>query len=156
MIHLGVGSATLCSITKWKCRVFCKQAVGMATDPHLSLHFWNTYYLVVLGIQHSLHFKYIGYKTSYSNVRWYRYRRKIYWSPRSCCFPKCKTFTSVVPIDGQLRYVWSISYNRSVLCAWMSLWQNYNDVIMSAMASQNTSLTIVYSTIYSGADQRKH
>ena len=27
---------------------------------------------------------------------------------------------------------------------------------MSAMASQNTSLTIVYSTIYSGADQRKH
>ena len=33
---------------------------------------------------------------------------------------------------------------------------HYNDVIMSTMASQNTSLTIVYSTIYSGADQRKH
>ena len=31
-----------------------------------------------------------------------------------------------------------------------------NDVIMSAIASQITSLTIVYSTIYSGADQRKH
>ena len=27
---------------------------------------------------------------------------------------------------------------------------------MTAMASQNTSLTIVYSTVYSGADQRKH
>ena len=27
---------------------------------------------------------------------------------------------------------------------------------MSAMASQITSLTIVYSTAYSGADQRKH
>ena len=27
---------------------------------------------------------------------------------------------------------------------------------MSAMASQITSLTIVYSTVYSGADQRKH
>ena len=27
---------------------------------------------------------------------------------------------------------------------------------MSVMASQITSLTIVYSTIYSGADQRKH
>ena len=27
---------------------------------------------------------------------------------------------------------------------------------MGAMASQITSLTIVYSTIYSGADQRKH
>ena len=33
---------------------------------------------------------------------------------------------------------------------------HYNDVIMGSMASQITSLTIVYSTIYSGADQRKH
>ena len=32
---------------------------------------------------------------------------------------------------------------------------HYNDVIMSAMASQIISLTIVYSTVYSGADQRK-
>ena len=32
----------------------------------------------------------------------------------------------------------------------------YNDVIMSAMASQITSVSIVYSTICSGADQRKH
>ena len=31
-----------------------------------------------------------------------------------------------------------------------------NDVIMSAMASQITSVAIVYSTVYSGADQRKH
>ena len=30
-----------------------------------------------------------------------------------------------------------------------------NDVIMSAMVSQITSLTIVYSTVHSGADQRK-
>ena len=37
-----------------------------------------------------------------------------------------------------------------------SLMQHYSDVIMSRMASQITSLTIVYSTIYSGADQRKH
>ena len=33
---------------------------------------------------------------------------------------------------------------------------HYNDVIMSTMASQITSLTIVYSTFYSGGDQRKH
>ena len=33
---------------------------------------------------------------------------------------------------------------------------HYNDVIMSVVASQITSLTIVYSTVYSGADQRKH
>ena len=33
---------------------------------------------------------------------------------------------------------------------------HYNDVIISAIASQITSLTIVYSTVYSGAEQRKH
>ena len=33
---------------------------------------------------------------------------------------------------------------------------HYNDFILSMMASQITSLTIVYSTVYSGADQRKH
>ena len=33
---------------------------------------------------------------------------------------------------------------------------HYSDVIMSGIASQNTSLTIVYSTVYSDADQRRH
>ena len=32
----------------------------------------------------------------------------------------------------------------------------YNDVIKSAMASQTTGVSIVYSTICSGVDQRKH
>ena len=34
--------------------------------------------------------------------------------------------------------------------------RHYNDVIMTTMASKITSLTIVYSIIYSDADQRKH
>ena len=33
---------------------------------------------------------------------------------------------------------------------------HYDDFIMGAMASEITSLTIVYSTVYSDADQRKH
>ena len=33
---------------------------------------------------------------------------------------------------------------------------HYDDVIMGAIASQITSLTIVYSTVYSGADQSRH
>ena len=37
------------------------------------------------------------------------------------------------------------------LCAF-----HYSDVMMGAMSSQITSLSIVYSTDYSGADQRKH
>ena len=34
--------------------------------------------------------------------------------------------------------------------------KHYNDVIIGTRVSQITSLTIVYSTVYSGADQRKH
>ena len=34
--------------------------------------------------------------------------------------------------------------------------RHYSDVIMTTIASQITSLTIVYSTVYSGADQSKH
>ena len=37
-----------------------------------------------------------------------------------------------------------------------SQWSHYSDVIMGAMASKITSVSIVYSTVCSGADQRKH
>ena len=47
----------------------------------------------------------------------------------------------------------SVSFMCYALCIW---WSHYRDVIMSTMASQITSLTIVYLTVYSGADQRKH
>ena len=40
-------------------------------------------------------------------------------------------------------------------CVWVET-SHYDDVIMGAMASQITSLTIVYSTVYSGADQSQH
>ena len=36
------------------------------------------------------------------------------------------------------------------------MWSHCSDVIMETMASQITNLPIVYSTVYSGADQRKH
>ena len=41
-------------------------------------------------------------------------------------------------------------------CLLWFLRRHYNDVIMTTMASQITSLTVVYSTVYSNADQRKH
>ena len=40
-------------------------------------------------------------------------------------------------------------------CITKATWHHYNDVIMGTMASQITIHTIVYSTICSGADQRK-
>ena len=42
---------------------------------------------------------------------------------------------------------------RALLCLF---WIYYDDAIMGKMAPQITSLTIVYSTVYSDADQRKH
>ena len=58
---------------------------------------------------------------------------------------------------------------RSQFCTWQLSWYeqkcdqiwylficHYNNVIMSMMASQITSIATVYSTVYSGIDQRKH
>ena len=66
-----------------------------------------------------------------------------------------------------LRKFWSKTYPwlRRISWSWVHLhdfkefqakYFHYNDVIMETMASQITSLTIVYSTVNSGADQRKH
>ena len=55
-------------------------------------------------------------------------------------------------------YLWhsNFRYRKSAFTTVPSSIVHYNDVIMSAMASQITSLTIVYSTVYSDANQRKH
>ena len=45
-------------------------------------------------------------------------------------------------------------YHNIIFCQLLHTY--YSDIIMSAMASHITSLTIVYSIVYSGADQRKH
>ena len=44
------------------------------------------------------------------------------------------------------------------ICDWITkrYYDHYNDVIMTTMASKNTSLTVVYSTAYSDADQRNY
>ena len=49
---------------------------------------------------------------------------------------------------------WYIQIHGSV--NWTCQPCHYNDVIMTTVASQITSLTVVYSTVYSDADQRKH
>ena len=49
-------------------------------------------------------------------------------------------------------------YGHCITCGTLRahLYFHYRDVIMSTIASQITSLGIVYLTVYSGADQRKH
>ena len=50
----------------------------------------------------------------------------------------------------------AVSSNIPPVVRILHLHTHCNDVKMSAMASQITSLTVVYSTVYSGLDQRKH
>ena len=58
--------------------------------------------------------------------------------------------------DNMLRKYVSKIYVETHLLSHCGTWPHYNDVIMGAMACQITSLNIVYSTVYSDADQRKH
>ena len=70
----------------------------------------------------------------------------------SCLFNNYFRLTKkYIKADYHCHYVRGI-YQRPV----GSLRKYYGDVIMGAIASQITSLTTVYSTVYSDADQRKH
>ena len=70
------------------------------------------------------------------------------------------TATVTFVSDGSIRNTgFEFTYDESSGGKWdlkPILPTHYNDVIMGTMASQVTSLAIVYSTVYSGADQRKH
>ena len=87
------------------------------------------------------------------------------------CFRKYKTYLLILQnnISSTLIYHRQLKSspwrreNRSLLLYGRTWWWSsiivslhYNDVIMGAIASQITTLTVVYSTVYSGADQRKH
>ena len=57
---------------------------------------------------------------------------------------------------GQLKYSIIGPSNHLAQHGHFAQESHYSDVIMGAIASQITSLTIVYSTVYSGTDKRKH
>ena len=74
----------------------------------------------------------------------------VFWADnhgQSLNYTRCRASPSSLP-DGCL-----LLFATGVL---QSVETHYNDVIMRAIASQITSLAIVYSTVYWGADQRKH
>ena len=69
--------------------------------------------------------------------------------------------------SGSMRNMYTVSLSRrhgksfNITGLWWVKYtdrspRDYNDVIMGAIVTYITSLTIVYSTVYSGADQRKH
>ena len=65
----------------------------------------------------------------------------------------CNFVTSVMSVDGLAPLGASTSTGRKVMTKFVF---HYIDVIMATLASQITSSTVVYSTVHSDADQRKH
>ena len=63
---------------------------------------------------------------------------------------------SIISTFGDTASGWDDTAPRSVKLFFHLSVFHYDDVIMGAIASQITSLTIVYSIVYSDADQRKH
>ena len=49
-----------------------------------------------------------------------------------------------------------VSFDIHSYCSAREWYEHYNDVIMSVIASQITSFTVVYTIVYSDTDQRKH
>ena len=54
------------------------------------------------------------------------------------------------------RYVFGFSHYSDITTYLLNIAFHYSDAIMGMIASRITSFTIVYSTVYSDADQRKH
>ena len=83
------------------------------------------------------------------------------WGPPGSCRPQvAPMLTPWTLLSGTETNKWiedlptSFEHSQFKRCRFM--WYHYNDVIMGSMSSQITSLTIVYSDVCSGADQRKH
>ena len=68
----------------------------------------------------------------------------------------CLKVTSHYLKQGWHSLLMDICVNRPKRIRKMGIFGHYSDVIMDVMASQITSLSTVYSAVYSDADQRKH
>ena len=76
----------------------------------------------------------------------------ILFSNKMCTSPFLyflSQWVNVILYESILRMITSRARDNGLMA-------HYNDVTMTTMASQITSLTVVYSTVYSDADQRKH
>ena len=80
----------------------------------------------------------------------------MWWVCRAACRIPCRRI-----VMGGTVSSWSVTSKVEVhhihhILGQLWLPLHYSDVIISTMVSQFTSLMIVYSTVYSGTDQRKH
>ena len=90
---------------------------------------------------------------------------RLFWKARETLVKQpADPLTLMVSSSGLMVFLNTFVHNGSRLSTARSnikfvihsRFSHCEDVIMSWMASQITSLTIVYSTVYPGADQKKH
>ena len=115
---------------------------------------------------------FLGKSQQWTNLLMMHIRCNTLWS-KYTCLNECTRWIayngwiSIILFDQhdyktiffQLRLVdfifWSLSGPKRIWWRWHKR-VHYDGVIMGALASQIINLTIVYSTVYSDADQRKH
>ena len=86
-------------------------------------------------------------------------RQNAFLWQRKYLLSSCRPPGPVIICETLCQFVWTSCKNRYLHAhIWCLVIHccHYTEVIMSATASQIISLTIVYSTVYSGADQRKY
>ena len=121
----------------------------------------NGKYLVLFVDQVSWYLQVTSIALDCSHIA--RFCNNLYriWSKIISYSKYCITVRYNSPIPAIL-VGWCSFFNKALIkYSWVSLCgafvlNHYNDVIMSAMASQTTGVSTVCSSVCSGADQRKH
>ena len=78
-----------------------------------------------------------------------------WWIPRTNGQLRGKCFHLMTSSCSPKMRIASIPLSRLIQCQWIDRQPHYSDVIISAMASRIAGVSTVYSTVCSGADQRK-
>ena len=89
------------------------------------------------------------------SIRWYQATTKLMWLMNEAVQWDIVFLCSFVFTRAAILSHGNSELHDLHLCRKLS-WFHYSDVITSTTASQVTSLTIVYWTVYSGADQKKN
>ena len=113
----------------------CKENRGPA-DPYAEIHVWCMQWNIELS---RILFKriHIWIPTIFFQI-WGLHPKTVIMNVKMLCI--------VHKMHSAIMALFNRSFSR----------RHYNDVILSAMASQITILTIVYASVYSGTDRRKH
>ena len=108
---------------------------------------WEWKWQVMLQLHLSDQQSYCPPRCFILEVWWYSHVYAVLFDITRCCFKHIANNPHMLP-STFTQFVWK-------LWSLSKHYKHYNDVIMGTMVSQITSLTIVYSIIYSGADQKK-